>query len=254
MIAMTREPNARVRELALRVMDGRLPADEDETLCFAAAWRILERTSEGTLPAPDDRLEAICAAADAQGVSPPAAALHYTLVVHYAERGDAAAARRHADAYLPYAESPIADALDRRYVAHLRGWVALAAGDLEEALLYSEQELQEARDSGTEMNLDVCEANVAEILLDLARPGEALPHAAEGVRQARLPGGIRRFALLQLARAHSQLGDAEAALTIAREIETELLSSGHPLELVQAELDQVRQHVPVLTSAGAVRT
>jgi len=248
--AAYREPSQRVIDLAQRVLLGPVPADADEDLRFACAVDVLAQA--GALPVADDRLEAVCAAADERGVTFAAADLHYRLAWHYASHGDLVAARRHADAYLPYAERPAADDIDRSLVHGLRSLIAQAAGDWEEALVHAERELRDSKKSASDIDLGTSEGNLAEAFLDVGRPGEALLHAAEAVRLVPLPGPRRRFMLLQLARAQSQLGDIEAATATAREIEAELLDSGRPPERVQAELEQLREQVPALTPAQDV--
>ncbi len=241
-INMDRDPSPRVVGLARRVLSGPLPADPDQTLCFAGALHILELV--GPLPASDDRLEAICAAADRDGISYPAANVHFRLVLHYIGRGDLDAANRHVDAHVRYSESPGADHLDKRYESDLRMFVAYAAGDFAAMLTHAERALADARLRVNDLDLNLCEGNVAEALVNLGRPEEALPHAVEAVRLTPRPGPARRFVLLQLARAQSQLGDTAAALATARDIEVDLLGSGRSHEQIQAELEQLRREIP----------
>ncbi len=225
-ITAYREPSNRVIDLAHRVLSGPLPADVDEDLRFACAVDVLAQA--GALPAVDDRLEAVCTAADGHGVSFGSADLHYRLAWHYASCGDVDAARRHADGYLPYAERPDADDIDRSLVHGLHSLIAQAAGEWEEALVHAERELLDSRKFASDIDLGTSEGNLAEALLDAGRPDEALLHAAEAVRLIPLPGPRRRFMLLQLARAQAGLGDDEAAAATAHEIETELRDSGRP--------------------------
>ena len=242
-----REPSLRLVALAHRVLSGPVPADADETLCVANALSVLRMVGAPTLP--DEQLEALGAAADRVGVHFAAANLHYGLVFHYAARGDAAAARRHADAYLPYAQSSAAHPIERRAIHTLRGCVAYAAKEYEQALIHAQRHLREAREAETDVDLESSEANVADSLLDLDRPEEALPHAVEAVRLCPVPGPQRRNMLSLLARAQAQLGDTAAALATARQIEAELLASGRPGEAAQAELHELRQVVSALTKA-----
>ncbi len=248
-VSFYREPSDRVVALANRVLSGDVPADADEALCFASALSILRMV--GPMNVPEARLEAICAAADQHGASFAAATLHYGLVFDYARRGDVAAARRHADAYLPYAESPAAQAVERRAVHTLRGCVAYAAGDYEQALIHAERDLAEAKASGSVVDLESSEANVADGLLDLDRPAEALPHAVEAIRLCPGTGPQRRNMLSLLLRAQAELGDNEAALETARQIEAEMLASGRPTVALQAELDELRPVIAALSKARA---
>ena len=250
-VSFYREPSDRVVTLAHRVLSGDVPVDADDALCAASALSILRMV--GPMTVPEAQLEAISAAADRHGVYFAAATLHFGLVFDYARRGDAVAARRHADAYLPYAESPDAQAVERRAIHTLRGCVAWAAGDLEQALIHAERDLAEARASESEVDLESSEANVADALLDLDRPGEALPHAVEAIRLCPGVGPQRRNMLSLLLRAQAQLGDNAAALATARQIEAEVLASGRPPEAVQAELAELRPVVAALNKAGAGR-
>ncbi|RHW27263.1 tetratricopeptide repeat protein [Nocardioides immobilis] len=252
LIAHCGEPSVRIVDLANRLMSGPLPADADDDLGFAGAINLLLHV--GAVAVADDRLEAICAAADGHGVSPGSGYLHFNLAFHYGRRGDLRAARRHADAYLPFAASPAADATDRRMVHHLHGMIAQAAGEPEEALRHAERALIDARESDSNMDFDVALVTVAEVLLDLSRPEEALPLALEALRMIVPPGPLRRFKLAQVARAHAQLGNTEAAHATAREVEAELLASGRPRERIQAELAELRRKVPALAAAPATQT
>lgn len=242
-VAYYRDPSDRLVALADRTASGRLPRDADEALSIAGALSV--RMIAGLPPLDDERLEALCAAADRFGVYFAAANLHYHLVFHYGARGDAAAAQRHLDGYLPYAESPAAHPIERRAVHSLRSLVAGAAGDYETALVHAESELAEARRSEVgDLDLEVCEANVAEALLDLERPAEALPHAITAVRLSPMAGPSRRHLLMTLLRAQVMLGDTEAAQATALEIETDLISSCRSERQVTAELEAVNRLLP----------
>ncbi|WP_183094507.1 ATP-binding protein [Nocardioides stalactiti] len=242
-ITYERDPSDRLVALADRVADWPPPVTRDDTLCTVSALAI--RQLAGRPPLPQDQVEALCSAADSLGVYFAAASFHYHLVWHYTALGDVAAARRHTEAYLPYAESPAAHPIERRAIHSLRGCVATAAGDYEEALLHFERELLEAALMESDIDVDVCEANVAEALLDLGRPEEALPHAATAVRMAPTPGPSRRALLTTLARVHAMLGDDEAAQATVLEIETELIASGRSSTQVTTELEEVSRAVQV---------
>ena len=243
-ISYFQEPSARVVALADRVLAGPAPADADEALCIASALTIVELI--GHLSLPDARLEEFCAAADQHGTYFAEANLHYSMVFHYAGRGDAAAARRHAEAYLLYAESPAAHPLEAQAIHTLRGLVAYAAGAYEEVLEHYERVLREVKLMEDDLDLESSEANVADALLDLGRAAEALPHAVNAVRLCRVAGPQRRSFLSILARAQSGVGDAEASTLIMKEIEAELDASGRSQEQIQAELAQLRQQAPNL--------
>lgn len=237
-IAYYREPSERVLRLARQVVAGRLPRDADEALCLASALSLLRTIGRPDLS--DDRLEAMCEAADKHGVYFAAANLHYQMTFHHADHGDREAARRHVAGYLPYAESPLAHPIERRAIHTLRGVVATASGALEEALEHFRRALADARLGEGDVDLEVCEANVADALLELGRPAEALPHAVASVRLASAPGPSRRSLLATLARAQAELGETGAAAATMREIETELVASGRPADAVRAELAGLR--------------
>jgi predicted ATPase/class 3 adenylate cyclase len=240
-ISYYRDPSDRVTALADRLAAGPLPATRDEALCLTSAITI--RRLAGRRPLPDERLEAICDAADRLGTYFAAANLHYHLVWHYAQRGDVEAAHRHTEAYLPYAESEAAHPIERRAIHSLRGCVATAAGDHEETVEHFQRELAEALSSSYDVDVEVCEANLAESLMDAGRPGEALSHAVNAVRLTPAPGPHRRSLLTTLARVQAMLGDHEAARSTTLEIELELISSGRSPVQMQAELEDVSRNV-----------
>ncbi len=238
------EPSARVIALADRVLAAPVPADADGALCMTSALTIVGLI--GQMPLSDDRLEEFSAAADSHGIYFAAANLHYNLVFHYAGRGEVASASRHAEAYLPYAQSPGAHPLEAQAIHTLRGLVAYAAGAHEEVLKHYEQNLREVKLMEIDLDLESSEANVADALLDVGRPAEALPHAVNAVRLCRVVGPQRRSLLFTLARAQSGVGDGEAAALTMKEIETELDASGRSQEQIRAELKQLHQRAPNL--------
>jgi hypothetical protein len=119
--------------------------------------------------------------------------------------------------------------------------LAQLVGDADEALVHAERELVEARLVGHEGELGTSEGNLAGALIDAGRPAEALPHAEEAVRLIPEPSPRRRFMLVQLARAHAQLGDGLAAMGTVRAIESELVASGRSDEWIESQLDQLRK-------------
>ncbi|KAA1416402.1 hypothetical protein F0U44_18990 [Nocardioides humilatus] len=128
--------------------------------------------------------------------------------------------------------------------------MASAAGDYQAALGHYERELLEARIMDTEVDLEVCEANVAEALIDVGRPEDALPHAVNAVRMASAPGAHRRALLTTLARVQTMLGDHDAALATALEIQVELIASGRSREQIDSELAEVNRAVRVPAWGG----
>ena len=228
------------------VLGDRVPRDLDEALCFTNALQIL--LLAGQLDATSARLEEIAAASDALGVSYGTGYLHIYLCYFYTEFSpDEASARRHADAYLPFAESDQADALDRRYVYLLRVWASVAGGVTEESLLHAERNLAAARSVRSDVDLDTAYCQLAEVLLQLGRAEEALPHAAESARLSTGVGPQRRAALGILARTQALLGDRGAVLATARDYEADLRASGRSDEEVQAELALLREQVSELS-------
>ena len=183
-LSFYQEPSACVVALAERVLAGPVPADADEALCTTSALTIVGLVGHPSLS--DDRLEEISAAADQHGVYFASANLHYNLVFHYAGAGDVAAAHRHAEGYLRYAESPGVHPLEAQAIHTLRGLVAYAAGDYEEVLMHYQRSLQAVQLVEGDLDLESAEANVADALLDVGRPADALP--ARGERGAALPG------------------------------------------------------------------
>ncbi|HUR52426.1 MAG TPA: adenylate/guanylate cyclase domain-containing protein [Mycobacteriales bacterium] len=252
LLKATQDSSVRIVELAQRVILGPLPVDTDGDLAFNAAVHLLAVNGSALaapprLPVPDSKLEAIAAAADSHGMSYASGYLHYNLAFHYASRDEVASARRHADAFVAYTDSPAAQPRERAEAHTLRAVIAAAAGASDEALLHHERALVEAKAVGIELDLACAHANMAEALLDVARPAEALPHAIQALRGT-AAGPFRRNALFHLARAQSQLRETAAALATVREIEVDLLASSRSPEQVQAELDQLRTYVGVPTA------
>lgn len=240
-VTFYRGASDRLVALAKQALAGPLPADQDEALVISAAVNLLRGTGE--LPIPDSRLEEFSEAADRHGVYFAAANLHYILTFHYSERGDAARARRHAEAYLPYAENPVAHPLEKRGMHTLRSEVAHAEHDLEEALRHAEVELAEAKEWHVDLGRETCEVNVACALLELDRADEALPHAAEALRLSPIPGQVRREMFEVLAAVHFARGDVDAALGVIRDAAAELQASGLTAEQIERELVRFREAV-----------
>jgi len=68
-------------------------------------------------------------------------------------------------------------------------------------------------------------------------------------------GPNRRALLMTLVRAQARLGDVDAALATALELETDLISSGRSGEQITSDLHAVSELVPSLVvGAGRLRT
>jgi predicted ATPase/class 3 adenylate cyclase len=241
-IVSYREPSGRVVELARRLLSEAQPADTDGMLSVSSAVDVLDRVEDvwDFLP----RLEAMSTAASGRVDARVSARAHHILAWHYAMHGEVSAGRRHADAYAACVASPDVNGLADQ-VHELRSVIAYATGASDEVLLHAERFLL-ARRRSQHPQLYVAEINVAEALIDLGRAEEALPHALEALRLSPRPRPARRYMLLQLARAHHQLGNTEAAQVTVEELAAELLASGRPPERIRSELEQLEKQLPGL--------